>query len=84
MEEIIKEIFNQVTSAKVVVLLCTFSIIFDTITGLIKAFKTQSYNSSINRSGIASKMMWFVMIGLGMCVNWLVNTPILLWLIGFS
>lgn len=84
MEVIIKEIFSTVSDTKTVIIICTVAILFDMLTGLIKAFKTKKYNSSINRNGIASKMTWFVMIGLGAIVAWVCHTNLLLWLIGFS
>lgn len=84
MENIILELFKSLVNTKTMIIICVLVISVDTLTGLIKAFYLKKYNSSINRKGIASKMMWFVLLALGVLIDMLVNFNGLLLLIVLS
>lgn len=77
MEEIIQTIIESVINTKTAFMLSTIFIIFDVISGYIKAFKNKNYNSSINREGLAKKMTWFMMLVMGVIVEFIIHTNIL-------
>lgn len=77
MEKIVVEALQTVTEIKTLFIIATVVIAMDTFSGLIKAFYTKKYNSSINRKGIASKLMWFLLLALGSAIQWLLGTPVL-------
>ena len=74
MEEMLKEIIATIVDTKTLVILSTGFIVADIITGYIKAFKNKNYNSSVNRDGLARKMMWYMMIILGCFIEWIAHT----------
>ena len=74
MEEMLKEIIVTIVDTKTLVILSTGFIVGDIITGYIKAFKNKKYNSSVNRDGLARKMMWYMMIILGCFIEWIAHT----------
>ena len=76
MEQII-DALQTITEIKTLFIIATVVIALDTISGLIKAFYTKKYNSSINRKGIASKLTWFLLIALGSAIQLLLGTPVL-------
>lgn len=74
MEEMIKDILMNVIETKTLVILATCFIVADILSGYIKAFKNKNYNSSINRDGIAKKMMWYLMMILGCIIEFIAHT----------
>ena len=74
MEQMISEIIETIVDTKTLVILSTGFIVADIITGYIKAFKNKNYNSSVNRDGLAKKMMWYMMIILGCFIEWVAHT----------
>ena len=77
MEDIINQVIALITNTKTAFLLCIIMILADLFSGYIKAFKTKTYNSSINRDGLAKKMTWFLMLMLGVAVQWVAHTDLL-------
>lgn len=77
MEQIIIDALQTVTEIKTLFIIATVVIAVDTVSGLIKAFYTKQYNSTINRKGIAQKLMWYVLLTLGSAIQWLLGTRIL-------
>lgn len=77
MEEVIINALKEITNIKTLFLIATVVIVVDTASGLIKAFYLKKYNSSINRKGIASKLMWYVLLALGSAIQVLLGTPAL-------
>lgn len=77
MVDIINQVVTLITNTKTAFLLCIIMILADLFSGYIKAFKTKTYNSSINRDGLAKKMMWFLMLMLGVAVQLIANTNLL-------
>lgn len=77
MEQIIIEALQTITEIKTLFIIATVVIAVDTVSGLIKAFYNKQYNSSINRQGIASKLMWFLLLSLGSAIQLLLGTPVL-------
>ena len=77
MEQVIIDALQQITEIKTLFIIATVFIAADTISGLIKAFYTKQYNSSINRKGIASKLTWFLLLALGCAIQLLLGTPVL-------
>lgn len=76
MEQVIIEALQTITEIKTLFIIATIVIIVDTLSGIIKAFYLKEYNSSINRKGIASKLMWYLLLCLGTAVQMFLNTPI--------
>lgn len=77
MEQVIIDALQQITEIKTIFIIATVVIAMDTISGLIKAFYTKQYNSSINRKGIASKLTWLLLLLLGSAIQLLLGTPVL-------
>ena len=77
MDQIIINALQTITEIKTLFIIATVVIALDTISGLIKAFYTKQYNSSINRKGIASKLTWFLLLALGSAIQILLGTPVL-------
>ena len=77
MEDILRIIIESVINTKTAFLLASLFIVFDVVSGFIKAFKNKNYNSSINREGIAKKMTWFMMLVMGIIVEFIIHTNIL-------
>lgn len=74
MESMISEVIKTISDTKTLVILATIFIIADIISGYIKAFKLKTYNSSINRDGIAKKMMWYLMMIVGVAIEFISKT----------
>lgn len=77
MEEIINEIVSSLTTTTSQAMLCTVMIVADTLSGYIKCFKLKNYNSSINRDGLARKMMWYLMLIVGIAIEYIAYTNVL-------
>ena len=77
MEQVIIDALQTITEIKTLFIIATVVIAVDTVSGLIKAFYTKQYNSSINRKGIASKLMWFLLLALGSAIQILLGTTVL-------
>lgn len=77
MDEVITTIINAIVNTKTAFLLSTLMIVADIISGYIKAFKNHTYSSSVNRDGLARKMMWFMMLCLGVGIEFIIHTNIL-------
>lgn len=84
MEQIILEMIKMLLDTKSIFIVSTIMIVADILSGYIKAFKTKSYNSSINRDGLAKKMMWFLMLILGVAINYVINFNAITLIIGAS
>ncbi len=65
--------FANVAAPLVVLLIVVIS---DYITGLIKAYITRTLSSRIGFSGILKKLSYFVVVGVGMVVDYLISSGI--------
>lgn len=84
MEEVITNIISVINDSKTAFIICSVMIVADTVSGYIKAFKTKTYNSTINRDGIAKKMGWFLMLFLGIAVEYIAHTNVLILIVAFN
>lgn len=83
-EETVKELITLLIDTKSIFIISTVMIIADILSGYIKAFKNKNYNSSINRDGLARKMMWFLMLLLGVVINFVVHFNAITIIVGAS
>lgn len=84
MEEVIRELIKLLVNTKTIFIVSTVMIIADILSGYIKAFKNKKYNSSINRDGLAKKMMWFLMLLLGVVIDFVVHFNGITLIVGVS
>lgn len=82
MEEFTNMIYQLVAVPHKASMLVGCVILFDIMTGYIKAFKNKNFNSSISRDGYLKKLTWVIALIFGLVINYLANTPV--FLIGVS